>query len=46
MELYNDGTRICVAFRNLVVGQAVQANQFFIYDYNHSALIDPGGELT
>lgn len=46
MELYNDGNHICVAFRNLVRGEAVQANQFFIYDHNHAALIDPGGELT
>lgn len=46
MELYNDGNHICVAFRNLVRGEAVQANQFFIYDNSHAALIDPGGELT
>jgi flavorubredoxin len=46
MELYNDGKHICVAFRNLVQGEAVQANQFFIVDNDHAALIDPGGELT
>lgn len=46
MELYNDGNHICVAFRDLVSGEAVQANQFFIYDNGHAALIDPGGELT
>ena len=46
MELYNDGKHICVAFRDLVSGEAVQANQFFIYDNEHAALIDPGGELT
>ena len=46
MELYNDGNHICVAFRDLVTGDAVQANQFFIYDNEHAALIDPGGELT
>ncbi len=46
MELYNDGKHICVAFRDLVSGDAVQANQFFIYDNEHAALIDPGGELT
>jgi len=46
MEIYNDGKHICVAFRNLVSGEAVQANQFFIYDNEHAALIDPGGELT
>ncbi|WP_456416173.1 oxygen-binding di-iron domain-containing protein [Thiolapillus sp.] len=46
MELYNDGDHICVVFRDLVQGEAVQSNQFFIYDHDHAALIDPGGELT
>ena len=46
MELYNDGSHICVVFRHLVTGEAVQSNQFFIYDHDHAALIDPGGELT
>ena len=46
VELYNDGGHICVAFRNLVMGEAVQANQFLIYDHEHAALIDPGGEVT
>lgn len=47
IELYNDGDHICVAFRDLVAQQeAVQANQFLIFDANHAALIDPGGELT
>ena len=46
IELYNDGNHICVAFRDLVSGEAVQANQFLIFDSDHAALIDPGGELT
>jgi flavorubredoxin len=46
MELFNNGEHICVAFRTLVSGEAVQANQFFIVDNDHAALIDPGGELT
>jgi len=46
VELYNDGKHICVAFRDLVTGGAVQANQFLIYDQDHAALLDPGGELT
>ncbi len=46
MELYNKNEHICVVFRDLVQGEAVQSNQFFIYDHNHAALIDPGGELT
>jgi flavorubredoxin len=45
-ELYNDGSHICVVFRDLVTGEAVQANQVIIFDHNHAALIDPGGELT
>jgi flavorubredoxin len=45
-ELFNDGSHICVVFRDLVTGDAVQANQFVIFDHNHAALIDPGGELT
>ncbi|MGD2118310.1 MAG: MBL fold metallo-hydrolase [Chromatiales bacterium] len=47
MELYNDKEHICVAFRDLVTGgEAVQANQFLVFDHNHAALFDPGGELT
>lgn len=46
-ELYNVGEHICVAFRDLVSGEeAVQANQFMIFDSDHAALIDPGGEMT
>ena len=46
IELYNNGEHICVAFRDLVSGDAVQANQFLIFDAGHAALVDPGGELT
>ena len=47
MELYNEKGHICVAYRELVTGEeAVQANQFLIYDSDHAALIDPGGEMT
>ena len=46
VELYNRDRHVCVAFRDLVSGEAVQANQFLIYDSNHAALIDPGGDLT
>jgi len=45
-ELYNDGQHVCVAFRDLVDGEAVQANQFLVFDNNHAALIDPGGDFT
>ncbi len=46
LELYNKGNHACVIFSDLVVGEAVQANQFLITDHGHAALIDPGGELT
>lgn len=45
-ELFNDGSHICVVFRDLVTGEAVQSNQVLIFDHNHAALIDPGGDLT
>lgn len=45
-ELFNDGNHICVVFRDLVKGSAVQANQFLLVDGGHAAIIDPGGELT
>lgn len=46
-ELFNNGTHICVAFRDLVASEeAVQANQFLIFDHDHAALIDPGGDMT
>ena len=46
VELYNRGNHICAAFRDLVTGEAVQANQFLLIDGEHAAIIDPGGELT
>lgn len=46
IELFNDGSHVCVAFEDLVHGEAVQANQFLIADDHHAAIIDPGGELT
>lgn len=45
-ELFNRDNHVCVAFRDLVRGEAVQANQFLIFDSDHAALIDPGGDLT
>ena len=46
VELYNDGEHKCIVFRDLVEGEAVQANQVLVYDHDHAALLDPGGELT
>ncbi len=46
VELYNDGRHKCIAFYDLVCGDGIQANQFLIVNGNHSALLDPGGDLT
>lgn len=49
VELYNDGKHACIAFYDLVDGEAdhaVQANQFLIVNDRHGALIDPGGNMT
>lgn len=49
VELYNDGTHICLAYYELVdeeADHAVQCNQFLIVDNGHGALIDPGGNMT
>lgn len=45
-ELYNKKGHVCVAFTDLVTGEAVQSNQFLVADNDHAALIDPGGDLT
>lgn len=45
VELYNDGNHKCIAFYDLVSGEGVQANQFLVVNGEHSALIDPGGDL-
>jgi flavorubredoxin len=45
-ELYNQDNHICTVFSDLVTGQGVQSNQFFILDNGISAVIDPGGYLT
>ncbi|HKB58764.1 MAG TPA: MBL fold metallo-hydrolase [Gallionellaceae bacterium] len=49
IELFNNGTHLCLMFDDLVddsSGAAVQANQFLIVDHGHGALIDPGGNMT
>lgn len=46
-ELYSDRSgHSCVVFRDLVQGEGVQSNQFLLFDSEHAAVIDPGGELT
>lgn len=44
--LYRRDGHSCMVFNDLVSGHGVQANQFLIIDENHTALIDPGGDLT
>ena len=49
VELFNNGKHIVHAFYDLVDEKttgAVQCNQFLIVDNGHSALIDPGGNMT
>jgi flavorubredoxin len=45
-ELYRDNNHLVVVFDDLVSGDGIQANQFFIKHGHHSALFDPGGDLT
>lgn len=46
LELYNDGSHLCLLFQNLVSGEAVQSNQVIILDQGQAAVLDPGGEMT
>ena len=46
IELYNDGIHKCIGFYDLVASEGIQANQFLVVNGNHSALLDPGGDLT
>jgi flavorubredoxin len=45
VEFYNDGNHRCIGFYDLVVAESIQSNQFLIVDGNHSALLDPGGDV-
>ncbi len=46
IELYNDDIHKCIGFYDLgSTGEGVQTNQFLVSNGNHSALIDPGGNL-
>lgn len=44
--LYRKDGHTCIVFSDLVEGHGVQANQFLIIDEDHTAIIDPGGDLT
>jgi flavorubredoxin len=44
--LFEEGDHKVYLFTDLVTGEGIQSNQLFIYDNHHSALFDPGGQLT
>lgn len=44
--LYESDSHKVLTFTDLVKGEGVQSNQFVIVDKNHSAVFDPGGDLT
>lgn len=44
--LFEQGNHKCLVFSDLVKGEGVQSNQFLIVHGSHSALLDPGGDLT
>lgn len=49
IELYNNGSHVCLMFNDLVDDSgnaAVQANQFLIISGGEGALIDPAGNMT
>jgi flavorubredoxin len=48
IELYNDGDHLRLMFSHLATdgGEAVQSNQFLLINQQHSAILDPGGNLA
>ena len=46
VELYKKGDHLVVSFNDLVKGEGIQSNQLLIKHGHHSALLDPGGDLT
>ena len=44
--LFEEGDHRVYLFSDLVRGEGIQANQVFIENHEHSALFDPGGNLT
>lgn len=44
--LYEAGNHKVYLFSDLVTGEGIQSNQLFIVNGHHSALFDPGGNLT
>lgn len=44
--LYEENGHKVLLFTELVKGEGIQSNQLFIQSNNHTAILDPGGELT
>lgn len=44
--LYSKDGHVVMTFNDLVTGEGIQANQLAIFNHGHSALFDPGGDLT
>lgn len=44
--LYQQNDHLVVTFTDLVKGEGIQSNQLLIKNGHHSALFDPGGDLT
>ncbi|WP_455205124.1 MBL fold metallo-hydrolase [Kaarinaea lacus] len=44
--LFESDNHIVISFNDLVTGEGIQANQLVIIHNGHSAVFDPGGDLT
>jgi len=44
--LYEKDDHVVLVYHDLVIGEGIQANQFAVVHKDHSALFDPGGDLT
>jgi len=46
IEFFNNNDHKCIGFYDLGGGHGVASNQFLVINGKHSALIDPGGDLS
>ncbi len=44
--LYQDDEHMVLTFSDLVTGEGIQSNQMIVIQEGHSAIFDPGGDLT
>ena len=44
--LYDKDGHVVMSFNDLVTGEGIQSNQLVMFNKGHSALFDPGGDLT